>query len=338
MTILHELPDDPVRVWEEFYERGWSDGLPIVPPTPERVAAMLDGVEADAGEVVAKLSPSLNAVTVEKIAVNAVMAGCLPGSVPVLAAAVRGIAQPTFRLLTIGTPPATPLIMLNGPIRHALDVNCSYCALGGVTRANATLGRALRLICLNIANGGARAILDQATHGLPTRVGACLGENEELSPWEPFHVERGFGAEESTVTVVNIVSPIDILEQEARSAASLARTFGGSMTVQGTTNMLNSFGTPFLILGLEHAALLAREGLSKDAVRRLLWDEAWLPLDRFPPEVREKFEHTKRPVVDGRVYLTPEPENLQIAVAGGYGPRSVYFSVIGNYQIEPIER
>jgi hypothetical protein len=338
VAVLHELPDDPVSVWEEFYERGWCDGLPIVPPTPERVAAMLEGVAHDPQEVVGRLSPSLNEVTFEKIAVNAVMAGCVPGSVPVLAAAVRGIAQPAFRLLTIGTPPATPLMLINGPIRQELEVNCSYCALGGVTRANATLGRALRLICLNIANGGARAILDQATHGLPTRVGTCLGENEELSPWEPFHVERGFDADDSTVTVVNIVSPIDILEQEALAASSLAMTFGGSMTVQGTTNMLNSFGTPLLILGLEHAALLAREGLSKDDVRRLLWEHAWLPIERFPPEVQAKFKHTGRPVVDGRVYLTPDPANLQIAVAGGYGPRSVFFSVIGNCQIEPIER
>lgn len=334
--VLHELPDDPVAVFEEFYERGWCDGLPIIPPTPERVAAMLDGVDEDPQTVVATISPSHNEATLEKIAVNAVMAGCLPGSVPVLAAAVRGSASPAFRLLTVGTPPSTPAMMLNGPIRARLDVNCSFCALGGITRANATLGRALRLICLNIGNAGARTILDQATHGLPTRISFCFGENEEHSPWEPYHVEQGFAAGDSTVTVINVTTPVDIMEQEAQGPDSLATTFGGSMTYQGSSHMLNGLGNPFVVLGLEHAALLARHGLSKDDVRQLLWEKAWLPLDRFPPEVQEKFELMERPVVAGRVYLCAGPENLQLVVAGGFGPRSLFFTVGGLHQTQAI--
>jgi hypothetical protein len=334
--VLHELPDDPVAVFEEFYERGWCDGLPIIPPTPERVAAMLAGVEEDPQTVVGTLLPSRNEATIEKIAVNAVMAGCLPGSVPVLAAAVRGIAAPAFRLLTVGTPPSTPAMLLNGPIRRELDVNCSFCAMGGITRANATLGRALRLICLNIGNAGARTILDQATHGLPTRISFCFGENEEANPWEPFHVENGFAADESTVTVINVVTPLDILEQEAQGADGLTTTFAGSMTYQGSNHMVNGLGKPFVVLGIEHAALLAREGLSKDDFRRMLWEKSWLPLDRFPPEMRQKFEIMARPIVDGRVYLCGGPADLQIVVAGGFGPRSLFFTVNGIHQINAV--
>jgi hypothetical protein len=328
-STRHTLPDDPVAVWEYFYERGWCDGLPIIPPTPERVAAMLEGVGRDLQDVVARLSPSHAEVTVEKIAVNAVMAGCRPGSLPVLMAAVEGIAEPRFLLLPMGTPPATPLMILNGPIRHELGINCGYSALGGVTRSNATLGRALRLVTLTVGMGGTATIADQATHGLPTRISFCLGENEEASPWPPLHVERGFEPDDSTVTVVNVVSPVNIVDQDAKSADALITTLAGSMTMQGSNNMSHSPAEPFLLLGLNHARMLASEGLSKNDVQRRLRDQAFLPFEAFSPDLQESMRKGGRPVEDGHVHIVKEPEDLQIFVAGGLGPHSQFFTTLG---------
>jgi hypothetical protein len=328
-STRHTLPDDPVAVWEYFYERGWCDGLPIIPPTPERVVAMLQGVERDPQNIVARLSPSHAEVTVEKVAVSAVMAGCRTGSLPVLIAAVEGIAEPRFLLLPMGTPPATPLMILNGPIRHELGINCGYSALGGVTRSNATLGRALRLVTLSIGLGGTAAIADQATHGLPTRISFCLGENEEASPWGPLHVARGFRKGDSAVTVVNVVSPINIVDQDAKSADSLLTTLAGSMTTQGSNNMSHNPGEPFLMLGLNHARMLASEGLSKRDVQERLRERAFVPFDSFSPDLQESMRKGGRLVEDGRVHVVREPEDLQVFVAGGLGPHSQFFTTLG---------
>ena len=336
-AVLHDVPDDPVAVWEYFYERGWCDGLPIIPPTPERVSAMLEGVARDPKQVVARISPSDNSVTVEKIAVNAVMAGCVPGSVPVLIAAVTGICDPAFRLLSVGTTPATPLMILNGPIRHQLGVNCSYCCLGGITRVNATLGRALRLVCLNIGNGGARNILDQATHGLPTRISFCMGENEEASPWAPFHTQHGFRLEDSTVTVVNASVPLDIVDQEMRTSESMLKTYSGSICYQGSNNMETGRGKPFLVIGPEGASVFARDGMSREDIQNALWTAASLPVSQFPPELHEKWKKIGRPIFDGRVRLTRAAQDLKVLVAGGLGPHSLFLTTLGEYQINAVE-
>lgn len=291
---------------------------------------MLAALGRSPSEEVTKISPSYNSATLEKIAVNAVMAGCTPGCFPVLVAAVEAIAEPRFRLLPMGTPPATPLMIINGPIRQELGINCGYSALGGITRSNVTLGRALHLVILNLALGGAHVIRDQATLGMPTRISFCLGENEEASPWEPLHVERGFKREDSTVTVVNAVSPVNILDQEAKSANSLIITIAGSTTIQGTNNMCRDPAEPFLLLGQEHARLLASEGLSKRDVQQRIWKRAFIPLEAFSPENQAFMRHTGRPVREGRVHITREPEHLRIVVAGGLGPHSQFISTIGH--------
>ena len=337
-STRHQVPDDPAAVWEYFYEKGWCDGLPVVPPTAERVSAMLATLDRDSKEVVVKLSPSYNEVTLEKIAVNAVMAGCAPACLRVVVTAVEAIAEPRFRLLPMGTPPATPLIILNGPIRQELGINCGYSALGGITRSNATIGRALRLVILNLGLGGAHVIRDQATLGMPTRISFCLGENEEASPWEPLHVERGFRREDSTVTLVNAVSPVNILDQEAKSAESLIITLAGSMTIQGTNNMCRDPAEPFLLLGQEHACLLASGGMSKQDVRSRIWERAFIPLEAFSPENQEFIRRSGRPVHEGRVHIVKEPEHLRIVVAGGLGPHSQFLSTIGHTPQQSVTR
>ena len=334
--VLHELPDDPVAVWEFFYERGWCDGLPIIPPTPERVDEMLAGVERERDEVVATIAPAMGEATVEKIAVNAVMAGCVPGSLPLLIAAVEAMARPEFKLIPIGTTPATPMLLVNGPIRHTLGVEYGYACLGGNARVNTTLGRTLRLVCIALDMGGTRNLPDQATHGLPTRLGTCLGENEEASPWEPFHVEQGYYASQSAVTVINVTWLADIVEQEAYGAEGLLATIAGSLTFQGSNAMAHGHGKPFLFLGPEHVPLLSDAGLSKQDVKQALWERAWLPIEQFPAESEARFRHRGRPIVDGRVHLTAQPDDLQIVVAGGLGPHSLFGPTLGSHVTVPV--
>lgn len=329
-SATQDLPDDPVAVWEYFYERGWSDGLPIIPPTRERVAAMLQGVTRAPSEVVAKLSPSHLPATVEKIAVNAVMAGCPVGVMPTLIAAVECIAEQPFMLLPMGTPPAAPFILLNGPIRHQLDINCSYAALGGVSRSNTTIGRALRLVIINVSLGGLRTIPDQCTLGMPTRISLCLGENEEGSPWKPFHTTRGFRREQSTVTVINAVSPINIVDQDAKNAAALLITIAGSMTPQGSNNLSHGAPHPLLLVGRNHAAMLAHEGLGRADLQQELWKRAWLPVEAFNRDNQLSFEKAGRKFPDGRMHITNKPEDLLVAVAGGpAGPHSQFYTTLG---------
>lgn len=337
MSATLEVPEDPVRAWEFFYERGWCDGLPIVPPTQSRVEAMFEGVVRARDDVVAHLSPSNVAVTVEKLAVNAVMAGCPNGALPVLIAAVEGIVEPSFRFIPVGTTPAAPALVLNGPVRELLGVNCGYACMGGMTRINTTLGRALRLVAITLGMAGSHTIPDQATTGLPNRISLCFGENEEASPWEPYHVEQGFDPAASVATVVNVAWVGNMHDGESKSPGSLFKTIAGSITYQASNAMETGRYQPFVVFGPEHAKVVAKGGLSKADVREQLWELAALPLSNFPDEIQEKFEKVGRPLVDGRVHLTAGPDDLQVLVAGGGGPHSVYMAAFGRHHSRVIE-
>ncbi|MCH9018349.1 MAG: hypothetical protein IIB89_11395, partial [Chloroflexi bacterium] len=186
-----EMVDEFEAVQRMYLERGWTDGLPVVPPTPERVETMLAAAGLPPGDVLAELPPTWGAATVEKLAVNAVMAGCLPEYLPVLIAAVEAISDPVFNLYAIQatTHPCAPLMIINGPIRSALGLNSSSGAYGPGWRANATIGRALRLVLLNV--GGAHpGVGDMSTQGAPSKFSYCVAENEEENPWQPLHVDR----------------------------------------------------------------------------------------------------------------------------------------------------
>ncbi|MBI3300687.1 MAG: hypothetical protein HYZ72_01200, partial [Deltaproteobacteria bacterium] len=187
--------DDPVEL---LFARGVTDGLPVVPPTEERVKRMLAGADRDPQELIGTVGPNYGRATVEKVAINAVMAGCHPSYFPVVLAGVAALSDEKFNAhaINVTTFSATPLAIINGPIRQEIGVNCGHNALGHGFRANATIGRALRLIIMNI--GGAKPQeITKATMGHPAQFTFCVGENEEESPWEPLHVERGFGREES---------------------------------------------------------------------------------------------------------------------------------------------
>src|SRR5438067_894958 len=186
---------------EDMLERGGSDGLPVVPPTPERVEAMLGG--RDPAVSLGPVPPAHGAATLERIAACAVLAGCRPLYFPLVVAAVEAALEPAFNAhgLAVTTQPAGPVAIVNGPVRDAAGLNSGMGALGPGTRANMTVGRALRLV-LTLTGGARPGGLDRSTLGNPGKVGLCIAENEETSPWEPLHVERGFSRDTSTVTLL----------------------------------------------------------------------------------------------------------------------------------------
>src|SRR5688572_5964106 len=199
-----ETLDDLEAINKLYRERRWSDGLPIVPPTVERVKRMLHQTPRGRYELIARIAPGYGAATVERIAINAVLAGCDPEYMPVLIAATEAVAAPQFNLQGIQTTtnPVAVWLVLNGPIVERLGVNATLNCLGQGTWANATIGRALRLILQNVG-GALPGEMDRATHGQPAKYTFCCAENEAENPWEPLHVERGFAPERSTVTVVD---------------------------------------------------------------------------------------------------------------------------------------
>ena len=194
-----KVANDMGAVFSDMYSRGYTDGLPVIPPTEPAVRAMLDAANMKPDEMIDVVPPEGGPATAEKVAINAVMAGCLPEYFPVVVAAMRAITAPKFNLLGIQTTtnPVSPVLIINGPIRKALGVNSGRGCLGPGWRANATIGRAIRLCLLNIG-GGSPGDVDKAIHGMPGKFTFCFGEAEEESPWDPLHVENGFSRASSS--------------------------------------------------------------------------------------------------------------------------------------------
>ena len=321
-----ELVDDYDAVQNLYLERGWSDGLPITPPTPERVEAMLAAANLDPQRVVAELPPHWGEATVERLAVNAVMAGCLPEYLPVIIAGVAAMSDPAFNLYAIQstTHSCAPLLIINGPIRQQLGLNSSSGAYGPGWRANATIGRAVRLALLNIG-GGYPGVGDMSTQGAPSKYGYCVAENEAENPWEALHLERGFSPDQSTVTALAGEPPHNINDHTGRSAEEILTIIAGAMAVTGANNAYTG-GETLLAMGPEHAATIAGDGFSKDDIREWLNRHARIPLERYTQDTMlERFGH----IPDGPVPMVATPEDLAIIVLGGPGKHSSWVPTFG---------
>jgi hypothetical protein len=321
-----ELSNDHEVVQQYYLKRGWSDGLPVVPPTPERVESMLAATGLDSQYVVAEIPPNWGAATVEKLAINAVMAGCLPEYLPVLIAAVEAMSDPAFNLYAVQatTHSCAPLIIINGPIRESLGVNSSSGCYGPGWRANATIGRAVRLALLNI--GGARpGAGDMSTQGAPSKYSYCVAENEEQNPWEPLHVERGFQPGQNTVTVLAGEPPHNVNDHTSQSAEEVLTIIAGAMAVTGANNAYTG-GETLLALGPEHAATIAKDGFTKQDIREWLGQHALVPLERYTHDtLLERFGR----VPEGPVPMVRTPEDLAIIVLGGPGKHSSWVPTFG---------
>ena len=215
---------------EAMFARGWSDGLPLVPPTEERVLRMLDGTARDPQEVLGPVPPDLAPATVEKIAVNAVMAGCKPEYLPVVLAAVEAVLEEQFAMhgVLATTMFVGPVVVVNGPVRRRIGMNSKGNALGQGNRANAAIGRALQLVIRNIGGGRPQEV-DRATLGNPGKYTYCFAEDEEGSSWEPLSVERGVQPGRSAVTVFAGFGLQGVVDQKSRDPESLSRSFAGSL-------------------------------------------------------------------------------------------------------------
>ena len=259
--------DETVDPIEACYQNGWTDGLPVVPPTPERVERMLSGTKRSPDELIAPLPPKWGKATVERIAINAVMAGCLPEYLPVVLAAVEAMIDERFNLhgVQVTTSHVAPMLLINGPIRKELDINDGFNLFGQGWRANATIGRAVRLICTNIG-GALPGELDRAAFGHIGKYTCCIAEIEgDENPWKPLHVERGFEPVDSTVTVFAGAGPQSINDHGSNTAEGILGTICQNMTASG-----NSRGETLLVIGLEHAKTISGDGFSKSDIRKYL--------------------------------------------------------------------
>jgi hypothetical protein len=263
---------------EAFFERGWTDGLPVVPPTPARVLRMLEGTTRAPDEVVASVGPDFADCTVEKAAVNAVMAGCRPEYFPVVLAAVEAACTDEFNMhgLLCTTWFCGPVIIVNGPIATEIGMNSGVNALGQGNRANATIGRALQLIVRNIG-GGRPGEIDRATLGGPGKYTFCFAEDEAGSPWEPLSVERGFAEGTSTVTLFAGEGPNGLCDQKSRDPESLARSMGWALDAVWHPK-LALISDAVLVVSPEHGRVFREAGWSKARLRERLLELGTKPL------------------------------------------------------------
>ncbi|HTD89620.1 MAG TPA: hypothetical protein VK663_03085 [Burkholderiales bacterium] len=304
-----------------------TDGLPIVPPTAERVDAMLahNGYKTD--QEISMLPPGFETATAGDVAICAVMAGCKPEYMPVLVAAVDALSDMSFNLVGIATTTgsAAPIYIVNGPIVDQIGLNAKNNVLGSGHRANATIGRAMTLILQNIGNAKPGEV-DMATLGQPAKYSCCFAENVAESPWVPLHVERGFAPDASVVTVVGIGGTVEVVDSDSPDAAGLAQTFAQSMLIAGTSGGagLLGGGEPLCILPPEWAALFDRDGYSKQKTKAAIWELATLPIDKLAPAVRKHRMAAASDPTASVIRVAEKADDLMIVVAGGVGRKAAY--------------
>ena len=318
--------DDP---YADFFkvavENQWTDGLPVIPPTQAHIEPMLATVNRDPDQVITLMPPRLGPVTVRGIAANAVMAGCLPEYFPVVLAAVEAINDPAFPLKTlVGMRPETPFFLINGPIREKIGLECGRGCLGPGWRANATIGRALRLIMINLG-GLAPGVQARSCFSSPLQYSFCAGEDELNSAWEPFHVERGFKQEQSVVSVFRVTSYIALFAplDWDQSPQGLLEHTGLSMGSPGNTAMYAGNLSSLVLFNQERVRLLANAGISKAEAKKMLYKYSMLPTACFRPGDLQALEKKGR-LINNRVSLVDSPEDIQIGVMGGPGIHTVY--------------
>ncbi|MBV9003895.1 MAG: redoxin domain-containing protein [Solirubrobacterales bacterium] len=303
---------------EEMFERGWTDGLPVIPPTRERVEAMLGGRDpaASLGEV----PPGMGEATLERVAACAVLAGCRPDYFPVVLAAAEAALEPAFNLggQAVTTQPVGQLVIVNGPVRDTIGLNGAMGALGPGWRANMTIGRAVRLL-VSLTGGGFPGRLDRAALGQPGKVGVCVAEDEERSPWEPLHVERGFDREQSVVTLVACDAPLSISDHRSRSPEELAAVLGWAAAGAWSTNWWPLGTRSVFVICPEHAELFRKHRWDKRRLREAMFTAVRRPAG----ELRwgETTPHVERARDEEPVTKWTSPDDIVLIVAGGEAGR-----------------
>lgn len=329
MEDFLEAADEEAAL-ELLHDLGCTDGLPVVVPTSERVDRLILASGLDREMVLGELGPAMGIATVEKVAVAAVMAGCKPDYMPIVIAAVRAAADPTFDLreLQATTHCTAPLIIVNGPARSECGgVASGFGALGPGHRANATIGRALRLCLINIG-GGKPGVSDMALLGHPGKFTYCLAEAEEDSPFPPLHTSLGYEASDSTVTLLGCEAPHSVLysdnADDPEDAEKLLYVLSVGLANIATNNAIFCSGTALVVLGPKHADVLARANMSREVIQQRLWElthHATEDHNRYGQQFGSRFEGDTYPSFTS-------PKNILVMVAGGSG---LYSMVMPNW-------
>ncbi len=346
--------NDKLKAWEafnaHFLDKGWGDGFPLIAPTEEKVNEMLKGTKRSPDEIITVLQPGMGLATVKAIAINAVMAGCQPKHLPVLIAAVQAMNEPEFqlRIVAMSTGPHTPMLVVNGPIAKELDINSGRGALGPgkESASNTVLGRAVRLILMNIGHAYLNS-MDMDTLGSPNKYSMCIAENEKDSPWKPYHVSRGHTSDESTVTVFSVEAQFGIFDTKNSTPEGILTSFAGT---------INSIGTAFtrswfiprrrsdcaVLLSPAHARAIAAAGWDKEDVQEYLYRESRLPVKLFKnTEQMERLKPSCRWILDAPddmlLPIVGAQDWYHIFVVGGPGGKSSFTAGVGRAITRKIE-
>ncbi len=331
-----ETQDDFFAINALYMEKGWGDGLPLIPPTEARVGAMLEYCDRPWDEPVAKIAPRYGEATPLRLAANAVMAGCKPEYFPLIVLAVEAMCDDAFNLYGIQatTHMCSPLVIVNGPGAQELGMNGGHNAFGPGTHSNATIGRAIRLILLNIG-GAIPGLGDMSTFGGPNKYSYCVAENEAGNPWEPLHVERGFPKDATCVTVVGGECPHNVNDHESISGNGILKTVAGTLISTGCNDVYYPDAQPLIVMGPEHAATIANDGISKKQAKQFIAQHSNIPLGTFSNEnIERRFRVAfasvyKNAGSDAPVPMIHNADNLLIAVIGGAGKHSAIIPTFG---------
>jgi hypothetical protein len=324
--MLDLVDESPEALYALLAEEGWGDGLPVVAPTEERVDAMLSGHRGSPDEVLAVLPPRSGACTVRMAAINAVMAGCPPAVFPVVVAAVRGLARPEFNLRGVQATTHSVAIMVavHGVMVEQGGYNAGFGTFGPGNRANATTGRAVRLILLHVA-GGRPGDGDASTQGQPAKYTYCFAENAPASPWPTYPHCRGVDSP-SAVTVAGMEGPHNIHDMWSTHPGPILEKVASVMTTLGSNNAVMSESEFFIVLCPEHAQQAAAEGWSREDIQLFLYQHArvsralkerhFAARGLEPPWMRSTDD------LDATLPMTSRPEDIRVMVAGGPGKHS----------------
>ncbi len=297
--------DDPI---EYYFKRGWTDGLPVTPPTAEKIGAFLDAAGRMPSEILGTEPVRGRVITVEKVAVNSVMAGCLPEYFRVVIAAIEAMLEPKHNLhaVTVSTMGAAPLLVVNGPVAAEIGLNSGVSVFGPGQRANATIGRAIRLTVMNVT-GAFPGDLDQSTLGHAGKYTWCIAENEDASPWQPLHVDRGCEPHRSAVTVFPGLSPIQVSAFEGGSPEAALKSVADGLFAAGPGN-----AEIVIVLTPENIGHIKSAGWTKEQVAQYVWESGRRTVAEweargYPTETRD----------DDLIGAVDEPEGITVIVAGG---------------------
>lgn len=312
---------------EWYFDRGYTDGLPVTPPTPQAVDAMVAALGGNPDHTECRIPPRWGALTRHTLAVNAVMAGCSPAYAPVIRAAIVAMSEAHFNLNAIQatTHVVAPLTIVNGPVRNEIGMNAGHGAFGPGNRANATIGRAIRLVLLNVG-GALPGVLDKSTQGSPAKYTYCVAENEEDSPWAPYHVEHGYKEVDSTVFVIGAEANHNINSPLPNDAEGILDDVISTMTTVGHNNARAS-GHCTVVLSPEHAQAIAACGWTRHDVRCYLQMYATnkfgaLAHDhKYGKVYNRHLPRWYRRELDTDIPIVPSPDNIHLFVIGGTAGR-----------------